>query len=93
LLRLYAHEKPKRSKLEIYLDVLHVIKRGEHKPTRIMYAANLSWSPLSKVLNSLIDQELIKENDDGERTRYEITEKGEIVLRYFEKTRELIMVA
>jgi len=58
-----------------------------------MYAANLSWSPLSKVLNSLIDQELIKENDDGERTRYEITEKGEIVLRYFEKTRELIMVA
>ncbi|MES0324359.1 MAG: winged helix-turn-helix domain-containing protein [Candidatus Bathyarchaeia archaeon] len=31
--------KNRRSKLEIYLDVLKVIKEGTTKPTRIMYGA------------------------------------------------------
>ena len=86
----------RRSKLEIYLDVLRVIKEGVHKPTRIMYGANLSWKPLQQVLRSLLDQGLIIEIDvsDGGDKRttkhYEITQKGENVLRYFDRARRLI---
>lgn len=86
----------RRSKLEIYLDVLRVIKEGVHKPTRIMYGANLSWKPLQQVLQSLLDQGLIIEidvSDGGDRRttkHYEITQKGENVLRYFDRARRLI---
>ena len=86
----------RRSKLEIYLDVLRVIKGGVRKPTRIMYGANLSWKPLQQVLRSLLDQGLIIEIDvsDGGDKRttkhYEITQKGENVLRYFDRARRLI---
>ena len=82
--------------MEIYLDVLRVIKEGVHKPTRIMYGANLSWKPLQQVLQSLLDQGLIIEidvSDGGDRRttkHYEITQKGENVLRYFDRARKLI---
>ncbi len=82
----------KRSRLEIYLDVLRVIKNGVHKPTRIMYTTNLSWNPLQEILNSLISQDLIVMKDDGSRKRYEITEKGRTALKYFRQTKELVSV-
>lgn len=76
--------------------MLRVIKGGVQKPTRIMYGANLSWKPLQQVLRSLLDQGLIMEIDvsDGGDKRtskhYEITQKGENVLRYFDRARRLI---
>jgi len=55
----------KRSRLEIYLDVLRAIKKGVNKPTRIMYKTNLSWKPLQEILESMTSQEIIK--DRGEQ--------------------------
>jgi predicted transcriptional regulator len=43
----------RRSKLEIYVDILQEIMNGTVIPTRIMYAANLSWKPLQETLKSL----------------------------------------
>ena len=86
----------RRSKLEIFLDVLWTIKGGTTKPTRIMYGANLSWRPLQRILHSMIEQELIVEIDakDGRdkrtSTRYEITQKGENVIQYFNRANKLI---
>lgn len=86
----------RRSKLEIYLDVLWIIKDGTRKPTRIMYGANLSWKPLQRILNSMVSQGLIKEIDMSDsrdkRTNmcYEITQKGENVVKYFNRARDLI---
>ena len=85
----------RRSKLEIYVDILQEIMNGTVIPTRIMYAANLSWKPLQETLKSLCSQELIEEieTDDGDkRTKraYKITEKGFNVLRYFNKAKELV---
>jgi len=87
----------RRSKLEIYLDVLWAIKEGTYKPTRVMYSANLSWKPLQKILDSLVTQGLITEiesdedNDDKRTTKiYKITQKGENTLRYFIKAKELL---
>jgi predicted transcriptional regulator len=88
----------RRSRLEIYLEVLQIIKGGTSKPTRIMYNANISWRPLMRVLGSLIDQELVREIDvsalgrkrDKRTTKlYEITMKGEQVVRYFRGAKEL----
>ncbi|MGD2142420.1 MAG: winged helix-turn-helix domain-containing protein [Candidatus Bathyarchaeota archaeon] len=88
----------RRSKLEIYLEVLKIIKSGTSKPTRIMYAANISWQPLMRVLESLKAQGLINEidattegrNKDKRTSRiYEITMKGEQVIRYFREAKDL----
>jgi predicted transcriptional regulator len=83
---------PKRSKLQIYLDVLKAIKKDTHKPTRIMYRTNLSWNPLMKILDSLIDQELIIAQESDRHTRYHITEKGRNVLEYFGEAMQMIEI-
>ena len=51
----------RRSKLNIMLSVLSTVKEGVDKPTRIMYATNLSWNPLNEVLRSLVKQKLLIE--------------------------------
>ncbi|KYH40858.1 MAG: putative transcriptional regulator [Candidatus Bathyarchaeota archaeon B26-2] len=82
----------KRSRLEIYLDVLQAIKKGVNKPTRIMYRTNLSWTPLQEILESMVSQEIIKKIEVNKRKEYVITEKGLNVLRYFEEMMELIKI-
>jgi len=86
----------RRSKVEIYLTVLKAIRDGESRPTRIMYSANLSWKPLTQILDSLEKEELIKPIEEGcdgrSKNRYGITEKGESVLGYFEKTKEIFEI-
>jgi len=84
----------RRSKLNIMLSVLSTVKEGADKPTRIMYATNLSWNPLQEVLSSLVKQELLREievpGNKRSRRRYEVTEKGVNVLTYFEGASELL---
>ena len=88
--------KRRRSKLEVYLDVLWTIKNGTTKPTRIMYESNLSWKPLQRTLNSLASQGLVTEyepEDNRDRrttTCYELTQKGENVLKYFKRAEDLL---
>ena len=86
----------RRSKLEIHLDVLQIVKSGVCKPTRIMYEANLSWDHLNRVLGVLIEQGLVSEEDmSGYRRRdkrtsrhYMLTQKGEGVVRYFNSPKD-----
>jgi len=82
----------KRSRLQIYLNILKTIKMGTDKPTNIMYKCNLSWMPLKEIMNSLLEQDLIRVREIGNRRIYEITEKGRDVLRYFEKAQTLLVV-
>ena len=90
--------KNRRSKLELYLDVLNVIKSGTKKPTRIMYGANLSWKLLQGILASLVTQSLIDETDlsasrDKRTNRiYTVTKKGDSVIRYFDQAKKLVEV-
>jgi predicted transcriptional regulator len=63
-----------------------------------MYQANISWQPLMRVLGSMVTQDLVREIDtrvEGRRRRdkrtsriYEITMKGEQVIRYFKGAKE-----
>jgi predicted transcriptional regulator len=83
---------PKRSRLEIYVDVLKAIGKGTHKPTRIMYRTNLSWKPMMKVFESLLDQDLVARDEEGGHVTYRTTEKGRNVLRYFNQAVDLLEV-
>ena len=80
----------KRSKLEISLEILRAVNRGENKPTRIMYRTNLSWIPLKQIFESLITQGLMEEIELSKRKEYAITQKGKKVLTYFEGMTRLI---
>ena len=64
------------------------------KPTRIMCAANISWNPVRKNLDSLVDRGLLSmiNSTGGNRAKrhYEITEKGISVLNYLEGAKELV---
>lgn len=73
----------RRSKLEIYVDVLSTIGKGQHKPTHIMYQTNLSWGKLQTILTYLTTQDFIMVKMMGQRKSYEINEKGEFLLSYF----------
>jgi len=87
----------RRSKLEIYIDILEIIRNGTILPTRIMHGVNTSWKPLQRMLRSLINQELIEEkesekNDERTEKVYGLTEKGQSVLIYFRKAQGLVDV-
>jgi len=74
----------RRSKLEIYIDILKIIERGVNKPTRVMFAANISWKPLNEILTNLERQGLIERKNVRNRTLVFITEKGKRILRTLE---------
>jgi predicted transcriptional regulator len=83
------------------LNVLDIIQNGEVKPTRIMYRANLSYKLLKDVLENLVSQELISEvdttsimrkRDKRTNTVYDITPKGQNVLKYFYNARGLLQI-
>jgi predicted transcriptional regulator len=85
----------RRSRFEIYVDILTEIMNGAQKPTKIMYAANLSYKPLKNILQSLLDQGLIEEEDGrikDKRTKvkYCLTQKGLNVVRYYSKAKDLV---
>ena len=75
------------------MGILAEIKAGVNIPTRIMYSSNLSWKPLQEVLQSLQSQGLIEEypiekGDKRTKKAYRVSEKGNEVLRYFNKAVE-----
>ena len=75
----------RRSKLEMYIDILTVLAhRGPLKLTHIMYKANVNCSVLIEFLNFLMQKELIEERTvRKQRTVYAITQRGLTVLKYF----------
>lgn len=78
----------RRSRLEIYFEILDVIGRGVDKPTRIMYKTNLSWITLHQIFETLINGGFMGETDSKNTKRYYITEKGKSALAYYRKSLE-----
>lgn len=88
----------RRSRFEIYVDVLTEIMNGSKKPTKIMYGANLSYKPLKNILQSLLDQGLIEEDerrikDKRTKVKYVLTQKGVNVIKYYSKAKDLIEIS
>jgi len=79
---------PKRSKLQIYFDVLEVVEDGVSKPTQIMYGTNLSWNTLNEVFDVLINSTFLRKEKTKTSKRFYITTKGKKALAYYRKSIE-----
>ena len=80
----------RRSKLEIYVDILKVLaQNGPLKSTHIMYKANVNCNVLRQFLDSLSQQSLIEEQTFHKKKQqkivYAITERGKAALVNFEE--------
>ena len=82
----------RRSRLEIYMDIMMALADGPKNPTRLMYTTNLSWAPLQECLKALITQGAVVESENGSsRKTYALTQKGSnIISRYREFAKELV---
>ena len=74
------------------LIILAAIRNGVDKPTRIMYAANMSWRPSQRMLSSMMEQGLVEViiAPGLSKRRYMVTEKGVNMIDYFEKANEVL---
>jgi predicted transcriptional regulator len=75
----------RRSKLEIYIDILNVLSlKGQLKLSHIMHKSNVNFKVLKEQLEFLIKNKLVEEKIlRKERVVYGITQKGIKVLKYF----------
>ncbi len=84
----------RRSRLQISIEILNAISSGEQKPTRLMYACNLSWKSIRDSLGLLVAKGYVDELSENEkRKRYRITSKGGDVLSYYSGLQDLIQVS
>jgi predicted transcriptional regulator len=84
----------RRSKLEMYVDILQVLAhRGPLKLTHIMYKANVNCSVLKEYLDFLMKQGLVEERTVGKRrVVYNITQRGITVLKYFRELKQVLPI-
>ncbi len=84
----------RRSGFQIAVDVLTVISEGEQRPTRIMYASNLSWNSLKGTLDILVGKGYVDEMFvNKKQKRYTITQRGVDVLGYYSRLETLVQVS
>ena len=84
----------RRSKLQISIEVLEAISRGEFRPTRLMYACNLSWRSITDVLSLLESKGYIEDLcGGGNRKKFSITSKGTEILGYYDGLEKLVQIS
>ena len=84
----------RRSKLEMYLDILKVLSgSGQLKLTHIMYETNVNCCVLKGYLNFLMKQSLVEKRNVGrQRAAYSITQRGITVLEYFRELKQALPI-
>jgi predicted transcriptional regulator len=84
----------RRSKLEMYVDILKVLAHwGPLKITPVMYKANLNYTVLEEYFAFLIKQGLIEvKTVRRERKIYMITQPGITVLRQFRELKGVLPI-
>ncbi len=75
----------RRSQFEIYIDILKAVSEGRHKPTHIMYRANLTWKRLKKHTEFLVAHGLLFEENNGETKVFNLTPNGKELVWYHMK--------
>ncbi len=85
----------RRSRLEMYFDILRVMDKGVEEPTRIMFKTNLSWVVLQDMFDTLISGQFVTEEIKGGSGKrvYRVTEKGRNALSYYQKSLDGLLMA
>lgn len=75
----------KRERLDVIKDILNTIKTNRNiKPTRLLYASNLSPQMFKEYINELISKKFIKlEVDEKEKKTFSLTKKGQDFLQEY----------
>ncbi len=75
----------KRERLGVIKDILRTIRENRQiKPTRLLYASNLSPQMFREYINELISKKFIKfEIDEKEKKTFLLTKKGQDFLQEY----------
>jgi predicted transcriptional regulator len=75
----------KRERLDVIRDILQTIMQNrEIKPTRLLYASNLSPQMFKEYINELISKKFIKlEVDEKDKKTFSLTKKGQDFLQEY----------
>tara|TARA_Y100000310_G_scaffold260178_1_gene269017 strand:- start:103 stop:375 length:273 start_codon:yes stop_codon:yes gene_type:complete len=75
----------KRERLEVIRDILEAIMKNRSiKPTRLLYASNLSPQMFKEYINELISKEFIKlDIDKNEKKTFSLAKKGQEFLQEY----------
>jgi predicted transcriptional regulator len=79
---------PRRSKMEVKIDILQAISEGAGRPTHIMYRSNLSWAVMRNFIKALEEQGLVISSVIEGRKNYILTQKGTRVLETYANVRK-----
>ncbi|MEM0313312.1 MAG: winged helix-turn-helix domain-containing protein [Candidatus Bathyarchaeia archaeon] len=79
-MQILSYIKCKKSKLEIYLDILRAAAKGTCKPTMMLYTVNVSRALLTKMLKNLEEWGLLEQKKTKGHSIFLITNKGKRVL-------------
>ena len=84
----------RRSKLEIYIDILNVLSfKGPLKLTHIMYKSNVNCNVLREHLTFLIKNSLVEERIvKREHVVYALTQRGLSVLKAFREIKQVFPI-
>jgi len=78
--------------MEVVIDILTEALNGANK-TRIMYRANLNFLRFNKYLSEMLENDLLKEENNGDgRMVYLVTENGKILLDTLRKAQEFMPI-
>jgi predicted transcriptional regulator len=75
----------KRERLDVIRDILNTIRQSrEIKPTRLLYASNLSPQMFKEYINELINKKFIKlDIDTKDKKTFSLTKKGQDFLQEY----------
>lgn len=84
-------ELPKRTRYDIYRDVLETVRRKGACPiTRISYGAGMPVDRAKKVVKFLVSRGLLRELNVGDKRLYRITTRGGEFLEALRTVRKFI---
>lgn len=72
----------KRTRLQLYREILELLSSGPRGKTQIVYGCNLNFRAAGKILSDLMEPGLI---EDAPERQYRITAKGLATLGTMEK--------
>ena len=73
----------RRSKFEIWSEVLEFCLRTKRTQTWLLRETRLKTSAIKETLQFLLSRNLIRKLNDGDLIKYQTTERGEEVLKRF----------
>ncbi len=73
----------RRSRLEVFMDIMKVAATGKIRRTHIMYRANLAWTVLKDALQVLEERGILRSENRGREVYISLTDQGFKTLERF----------